>query len=235
VLTDADRAYMTAGLRAIRDDRPVSIVIRSGSTTLAAQTVRIARGGNVQAGSVDVAGVQGAIVPVVVVGDAALNIRPQDRFTVGGILYEVTAIHPNRDHGGAGAGEDGALVAKAASKAGIRWQRPPSELATAMERYGDRVLTTVAAIAQYSATQMQNDAKANATWVDRTGNARTGLFGTSEADFAAKVVTIYLSHGVGLDYGLWLEIAASGKWGIVMKTMQSHYEPLMQMLREAFA
>ena len=99
MLTDADRAYMTAGLRAIRDDRPVSIVIRRGSTTLAAQTVRIARGGNVQAGSVDVAGVQGAIVPVVVVGDAALNIRPQDRFTVGGILYEVTAIHPNRDHG----------------------------------------------------------------------------------------------------------------------------------------
>lgn len=99
MLTDADRARMTAGLQAIRDDRPVSIVIRRGSTTLPAQTVRIARGGNIQAGSADVAGVQGVLAPVVVVGDAALNIRPQDRFTVGGILYEVTAIHPNRDHG----------------------------------------------------------------------------------------------------------------------------------------
>ncbi len=126
-------------------------------------------------------------------------------------------------------------MAKAASKGGIRWQRPPSELATAIERYGDRVLTTVAAIAQYAATQMQNDAKANATWTDRTGNARTGLFGTSEADFAAKVVTIYLSHGVGLDYTVFLELANSGKYGVIMRTMQNHYEPLMQMLREAFA
>lgn len=99
MLTDADRAQMTAGLRAIRDDRAVSIVIRRASTTLAAQTVRIARGGNVQAGSADTAGVQAAIVPVVVVGDAALDIKPQDRFTVAGVLYEVTAIHPNRDHG----------------------------------------------------------------------------------------------------------------------------------------
>lgn len=120
-------------------------------------------------------------------------------------------------------------------KAGIRWQRPPSELATAIERYGDRVLTTVAAIAQYTATQMQNDAKRDATWTDRTGNARTGLFGTSEADFAAKVVTIYLSHSAVIDYGVYLELANEGRYGIIMRTMQNHYEPLMQMLREAFA
>ncbi len=130
----------------------------------------------------------------------------------------------------------------AQAKAGIRWQRPPSELATAIERYGDRVLTTVAAIAQYVATEMQNEAKANAPWTDRTGNARTGLFGTSEADFAAKVVTIYLSHAAVIDYGVYLELGGgsdgspgSGKYAIIMKTMQNHYEPLMQMLREAFA
>jgi hypothetical protein len=118
---------------------------------------------------------------------------------------------------------------------GIRWQRPPSELATAIERYGDRVLRTVAAIAQYTATQMQNDAKNNAPWTDRTGNARTGLFGTSEADFAAKVVTIYLSHGATINYGVWLELANSSRYACIMPAMQSHYEPLMQMLREAFA
>ena len=42
---------------------------------------------------------QAVLAPVVVVGDAELNIRPQDRFSVAGVLYEVTAIHPNRDHG----------------------------------------------------------------------------------------------------------------------------------------
>ena len=130
----------------------------------------------------------------------------------------------------------------AKAKGGIRWERPPSELAKAVERYGDRVLKTVAAIAQYSATEMQNDAKAQASWTDRTGNARTGLFGTSEADFAAKVVTIYLSHAAVIDYGVYLELGGgsdgspgSGKYAIIMKTMQNHYEPLMQMLREAFA
>jgi hypothetical protein len=121
------------------------------------------------------------------------------------------------------------------TQTGIRWVRPPSELATAVERYGDRVLTKVAAIAQYTATAMQNDAKADATWVDRSGNARTGLFGTSEADFAAKVVTIYLSHSAVLDYGVYLELANSGRYAVIMRTMQAHYEPLMQMLREAFA
>jgi hypothetical protein len=81
---------------------------------------------------------------------------------------------------------------------------------------------------------MQNDAKANATWTDRTGNARTGLFGTSEADFATKVVTIYLSHGAVIDYGVWLELAHSGSYAVIMRTMEAHYQPLMDMLRDIF-
>jgi len=121
------------------------------------------------------------------------------------------------------------------ARPGIQWSTPPSELARAVERYGDRALTAVAAVAQRVATEMQNQAKTDAPWTDRTGNARTGIFGTSEADFAAHVVTIYLSHGATISYGVWLELAASGKWGVIMRTMESHYEPLMQMLREIFA
>ena len=116
----------------------------------------------------------------------------------------------------------------------IRWSTPPDELARAIERYGDRVMQAVAAVAQYAATQMQNDAKAQATWTDRTGNARTGIFGTSEADFGAKVVTIYLSHGAVIDYGVWLELANSGRYAVIMRTMQAHYQPLMDMLKEIF-
>ena len=99
MLTSQDRARMTADLQAIRDDRPVSIAIRRNNSTLAAQTVRIARGGNVQAGVTDTEGLQAAVGAVIVVGDATLNIQPGDRFTVAGTLYEVSAIHPNRDHG----------------------------------------------------------------------------------------------------------------------------------------
>ncbi len=118
---------------------------------------------------------------------------------------------------------------------GIRWRTPPSELARSLEQYGDRVLTAVAAVAQYVATQMQDAAKANAPWEDRTGNARSGLFGTSETDFAQHVVTIYLSHSATLNYGLWLEIANEGKYSVVMSTMEAHYDQLMSLLREVFA
>ena len=121
-----------------------------------------------------------------------------------------------------------------ASKPGVRWETPPSALAQAVERYGDRVLTAVAAVAQYAATQMQNDAKANAPWTDRTANARTGLFGTSEADFARHVVTIYLSHGAVISYGVWLELANSGNYAVIMRTMEAHYGDLMSMLNEIF-
>jgi len=126
------------------------------------------------------------------------------------------------------------------SNSGIRWRTPPSELARSLEQYGDKVLTAVGAVAQYIATQMQDSAKANAPWEDRTGNARSGLFGTSEVDYANKIVTIYLSHSASLDYGIWLELCGenglgAGKYAIVMQTMQAHYEPLMALLREVFA
>ena len=99
MLTSNDRAQMSADLQTIRDDRPVSIAIRRNGATLAAQTVRIARGGNIQAGTTDADGLQAAVGAVIVVGDAALNIQPGDKFTIAGALYEVTALHPNRDHG----------------------------------------------------------------------------------------------------------------------------------------
>lgn len=99
MLTSEDRAHMTADLQAIRDDRPVSIAIRRNGATLAAQTVRIARGGNIQAGTTDADGLQAAVGAVIVVGTASLDIQPSDKFTVGAALYEVIAIHPNREHG----------------------------------------------------------------------------------------------------------------------------------------
>lgn len=98
MLSNADRAMMKAGLLAIRDDRPVTITIRRAKTTLSAQTVRIARVSNGTGGN-DSEGLQAATAAVTVLGDVALDIRPQDRFTVAGQLYEVTNVHPNKDAG----------------------------------------------------------------------------------------------------------------------------------------
>lgn len=120
-------------------------------------------------------------------------------------------------------------------KGGIKWITPPSELAVAVGKYGEDVLKAVAAVAQYSATEMQNQAQQQASWTDRTGNARTGLFGTSEADFASHVVTIYLSHSASLDYGIWLELANSGRYAVIMRTMESRYEEVMSRIKAVLA
>jgi hypothetical protein len=117
----------------------------------------------------------------------------------------------------------------------IRWVRPPSELAVAVERYGDRALVAVAAVAERIGQLMQDDARATAPWTDRTGNARTGLFGTVETDFAQKMVTIFLSHGADIDYGVYLELANGGRYQVIQPTIERHLPELMQDLRQVFA
>lgn len=115
---------------------------------------------------------------------------------------------------------------------GIRWVTPPSALAEAIDRYGERVLVAVQAVAGEVATLMQNAAKDNARWTDRTGNARSGLFGTAEAEFAQQLVVIYLSHGADIDYGVYLETRYGGRYAIIMRTIEQHLPQLRQMLQE---
>lgn len=113
----------------------------------------------------------------------------------------------------------------------IRWVRPPDGLSRAVELYGDRVMVAVQAVAGRIATLMQNDAQASAPWTDRTGNARTGLFGTAERDVARKLVTIYLSHGPDIDYGVYLELAHGGTYQVIEPTIERHLPELMADLR----
>ena len=79
---------------------------------------------------------------------------------------------------------------------------------------------------------MQNSAKDNARWTDRTGNARSGLFGTAEAEFARELVVIYLSHGTDIDYGVYLETRYGGRYAIIMRTIERHLPELRRMLQE---
>lgn len=112
--------------------------------------------------------------------------------------------------------------------------RPPEDLARAVDQYGEKVLVAVAAVAGRIATIMQNSAKNNAPWTDRTGNARSGLFGTVETDLSRQMVIIYLSHGVTINYGVWLELAHSGKFGVIMRTIERHLPELKSMLDDIF-
>ena len=90
-----DWAEFGAALMSVRDENKVSITIRRGNTTLAAQSVRIARAGG--RGSVATGGgIEQANQGVVILGATTLDIQAEDRFTVSGTLYEVTVVRPNR-------------------------------------------------------------------------------------------------------------------------------------------
>lgn len=95
LMTDRDWAAMTADLAAVRNDNPVSIVIRRGNATLAPQSVRVA-GAQGQAQERRSDGSSQSTGYVTILGAPGLNIQVDDRFTVDGILYEVAYIHPNR-------------------------------------------------------------------------------------------------------------------------------------------
>ena len=94
MVTSGDLTQMAADLAKVSADNVSSIVIRRGSTTLTAQSVRIARTGG--GGPRDSGPGQETRGSVVMVGAASLNVQPGDRFNAGGLLYRVVFVRPNR-------------------------------------------------------------------------------------------------------------------------------------------
>jgi hypothetical protein len=68
-------------------------------------------------------------------------------------------------------------------------------------------------------TRVQDYARRNAPWHDRTGNARNGLHADyiGDRDGDRHVIRVY--HTV--PYGIWLEIRWAGKYAIIWPTVQS--------------
>lgn len=67
-------------------------------------------------------------------------------------------------------------------------------------------------------------AKTNAPWADITGDARAGL--GVEVGSDTGNVWLQLFHTV--DYGLWLEVIQSGKWAIIMPTLEGFGKDLIE-------
>jgi hypothetical protein len=100
---------------------------------------------------------------------------------------------------------------------GIRWSTTPSQawgdLANA---YTLAIRRGVRAIADRYAAEIEAYMKANAVWVDRSGNARQSLSAEVE-DLTRDMVAIILAHGV--DYGIYLELAHGGTYQIIAPTI----------------
>lgn len=94
-----------------------------------------------------------------------------------------------------------------------------------LDVFARKIHEAMLGVATYFAPVLETDAKNNASWTDRTGNARQGLNGFAE-DVSATVVEIYLAHK--MDYGVWLELKK--RYAIILPTIESHYNAIFNML-----
>lgn len=93
-----------------------------------------------------------------------------------------------------------------------------------LSRFDEKADKAVKMFAETAAATLEADAKQNRPWTDRTGDARKRLKGYIES--IPNGYKIILAHGV--DYGLWLEVAKDGMYGIVKKTIRMEAPYIMQ-------
>lgn len=91
-----------------------------------------------------------------------------------------------------------------------------SEVQKNMLNLQNRAEIALEMYAENSALKLQNYARKNRRWTDRTGHARQRLTG-----YYVKIpnkLRIYIAHGV--DYGIWLEKAHEEKYAILNETIE---------------
>lgn len=81
---------------------------------------------------------------------------------------------------------------------------------------GENILRETKDKAEDFVPEVEQYAKQNAPWEDRTGDARAGL--TAEVTVEAEEVVLSLEHGA--EYGLYLETIQSGRFAIIMPTLE---------------
>lgn len=110
------------------------------------------------------------------------------------------------------------------------------ELTKNIAEFGAEINKSITLTTDFGATKGVAAMKTGAPWTDRTGNARTGLSatpshsGTSAIGFATH--QIVFAHA--MNYGIWLEIANSGKYQIIMPVLLQTGKAIMDALDAMF-
>jgi len=138
---------------------------------------------------------------------------------------------------------------------GFQWVVAPSDqLIPAIEKYGKDVLVAVQAVANYWGQMIQDEARLEAPWEDRTANARGGIFFavdgfgltplTGEVTPDAKsemsdvamesgdANTLIITLGHTVFYGKYLETSNGGRYAIIMSTIEKNLSSLERMIQD---
>lgn len=102
-----------------------------------------------------------------------------------------------------------------ATKSGVDWYY--DTLTPGLAAFPVVMDAAVGEVMERLAQQVQDYMHQNAPWSDRTGDARSGL--TAEADEDTFLHYITLFHTV--DYGVWLEVRWSGRYAIIVPTIEA--------------
>ena len=94
----------------------------------------------------------------------------------------------------------------------------------------DKVDRAITATMARHATKAVAYARKNASWKDRTSNARNGLFSLSEKE--GHTYRIIVAHS--MPYGIWLEVRWSGKYAIIRPTIDREGPAIMKTLSKMF-
>lgn len=89
----------------------------------------------------------------------------------------------------------------------------------------DRLAPGMLMVSQTMATKIEGWAQENASWHDRTTNARQSLNCKAYLE-GAHHVCIELRHGV--EYGIWLELAHQKKYAILEKSIEANKDLVMR-------
>lgn len=115
----------------------------------------------------------------------------------------------------------------------FRWVVAPTDVFPQMaEKYTQAIFQMGRAVVRERAQAMEEWAKTNAPWTDRTGAARSGLH-ASVIEESGQIGTVVLAHGV--DYGLWLEIANGGRYAIIAQAVDMFGPIIMGDLQQKLA
>lgn len=98
-----------------------------------------------------------------------------------------------------------------------------SEVQNNLKALPSKVNAAVGMYAKTASKTLENQAKQNAPWTDRTGHARQRL--TGDANEVEKGWQIELSHGV--DYGIYLELAHEKRFAILQPTIISRSNEIL--------
>lgn len=75
-----------------------------------------------------------------------------------------------------------------------------------------------------AADDVLSQARDNAPWADRSGDAKAGLRVNVEKDNGDIVLTLF--HTV--EYGLWLEVIQSGRFATILPTLERYGKTVME-------